>query len=68
MLGPLMRYKTPTLDAALLYVVHRDGVTTIISFAAKLPRCHEGKLTGILFAATLPRGCAAKRHDVKTLK
>ena len=25
-LGPLTRYMTPTLDAALIYVVHRDGV------------------------------------------
>ena len=27
-LGQLTRDMTPTLDAALLYVVHRDGVTT----------------------------------------
>ena len=29
------------------------------SFVATRPRCHEGKLTGILFAATLPCGYAA---------
>ena len=29
-LGLLTRYMTSTLDAALLYVVHRDGVTTIV--------------------------------------
>ena len=28
-LGLLTQYMTPTLDPALLYVVHRDGVTTI---------------------------------------
>ena len=27
-LGPLMGYMAPTLDAALQYVVHRDRVTT----------------------------------------
>ena len=30
-LGPLKWYMTPTLDAALLCMVHRDGLTTIIS-------------------------------------
>ena len=33
MLGPLTRYMTLTLDAALLYVVHHDGVTTTSSRA-----------------------------------
>ena len=33
MLGPLTRNMTPTLDTALLYVVHRDRVTTTSSRA-----------------------------------
>ena len=32
-LGPLNWYSTPTLDAALLCMVHREGVTTISSRA-----------------------------------
>ena len=35
-LGPLKWYMTPTLDAALLYVVHPDRVTTSVHRASPL--------------------------------
>ena len=39
------------------------GFKGFFGVAAMQPHCHEGKLTRILFAATLPHG-----HYVKTLK
>ena len=49
-------YKSKPIAAYIFY-----DVIINLSFAATRPRCHERKLTRILFAGT----CG---HDVKTLK